>query len=147
MGRSSEEKFKFFFLILPFWELCPKRLKTHFLFCTSLYCHCVQIFMGILEIYDQLFRFKFDNFMVFWKIKFSKKQNLKFLAAEFLEFSLTIYLNTEKYHNKWLKKTWTKIRILYQCALVYIIGIKPAPGNNESDFKKVGAIPCGCNTK
>ena len=27
-----------------------------------------------------------------------------------------------------------------------IIGIKPAPGNNESNFKKVGANPCGCNT-
>ena len=31
--------------------------------------------------------------------------------------------------------------------LVDIIGIKPAPGDHESNFKKVGAIPCGCNTK
>ena len=28
-----------------------------------------------------------------------------------------------------------------------IIGIKPNPGDDESNFKKVGAIPCGCNTK
>ena len=27
-----------------------------------------------------------------------------------------------------------------------IIGIKPAPGDHESNLKKVGAIPCGCNT-
>ena len=31
--------------------------------------------------------------------------------------------------------------------LIDIIGIKPAPGNHESNFKKVGAILCGCNTK
>ena len=31
--------------------------------------------------------------------------------------------------------------------LVDIIGIKPAPGDNEFNFKKVIAIPCGCNTK
>ena len=31
--------------------------------------------------------------------------------------------------------------------LVYIIGIKPATGHHESNFKKVGAIPCWCNTK
>ena len=30
--------------------------------------------------------------------------------------------------------------------LVDIRGIKPAPGDLESNFKKVGAIPCGCNT-
>ena len=30
---------------------------------------------------------------------------------------------------------------------VDIIGMKPAPGDQESNFKKVGAIPCGCNTK
>ena len=27
-----------------------------------------------------------------------------------------------------------------------IIGIKPTSGDHESNFKKVGAIPCGCNT-
>ena len=27
-----------------------------------------------------------------------------------------------------------------------IIGIKPAPGDNKSNFKKVGSIPCGFNT-
>ena len=27
-----------------------------------------------------------------------------------------------------------------------IIGIKPAPGDHESNFLKVGSIPCGCNT-
>ena len=27
-----------------------------------------------------------------------------------------------------------------------IIGIKPAPGDHESNIKKVDAIPCGCNT-
>ena len=26
------------------------------------------------------------------------------------------------------------------------IGISPAPGNHESYYKKVGAIPCGCKT-
>ena len=31
--------------------------------------------------------------------------------------------------------------------LVYIIGIKPAPGEHESIFKKMGEILCGCNTK
>ena len=31
--------------------------------------------------------------------------------------------------------------------LVYIIGIKPASGDHESNFKKLGVIPCGCNTK
>ena len=30
---------------------------------------------------------------------------------------------------------------------VDIIGIKPAPGDHESNFNKVDAIPCGCNTK
>jgi hypothetical protein len=28
-----------------------------------------------------------------------------------------------------------------------IIGINPTPGDHESNFKKVGAFPCGCNTK
>ena len=28
-----------------------------------------------------------------------------------------------------------------------IIGIKLAPGDHESNFKKVGPIPYGCNTK
>ena len=32
-------------------------------------------------------------------------------------------------------------------SLVDIIGIKPAPGDFESNFEKVGAIPYGCNTK
>ena len=27
-----------------------------------------------------------------------------------------------------------------------MIGIKPAPGDYESNFKKVSAIPCGCYT-
>ena len=31
--------------------------------------------------------------------------------------------------------------------LVDILGIKPNPSVQESNFKKVGAIPCGCNTK
>ena len=31
--------------------------------------------------------------------------------------------------------------------LMDIIRIKTAPGDNESNFKKVSAIPCGCNTK
>ena len=31
--------------------------------------------------------------------------------------------------------------------LVDLIGIKPAPGDNESNFRKMGALPCGCNTK
>ena len=31
--------------------------------------------------------------------------------------------------------------------LLDIIGIKPAPGDHESNFKEVGAIPCGYNTK
>ena len=30
--------------------------------------------------------------------------------------------------------------------LVDIIGIKPAPGDREPNFKKVVAIPRGCNT-
>jgi hypothetical protein len=29
---------------------------------------------------------------------------------------------------------------------VDIIGTKLAPGDHESNFKKVGAIPCGCNS-
>ena len=28
-----------------------------------------------------------------------------------------------------------------------MIGIKPSPGDNESNFKKVGSIPCGFNTE
>jgi hypothetical protein len=41
-----------------------------------------------------------------------------------------------------------KIIFLYLfIPLVDIIGIKSAPGDHESNFKKVGAIPCGCNTK
>ena len=32
-------------------------------------------------------------------------------------------------------------------SLVDILGIKPAPGDHESNFKKVGAIPCWCNNK
>ena len=49
-----------------------------------------------------------------------------------------------------------KILNLFECIklfflqfpfLVDIIEIKPATGNHESNFKKVGAIPCGCNTK
>ena len=32
-------------------------------------------------------------------------------------------------------------------SLVDIKEIQPAPGDHESNFKKVGAIPCGCNTK
>ena len=31
--------------------------------------------------------------------------------------------------------------------LVDIIGIKLAPSDHESNYKKSGAIPCGCNTK
>ena len=31
--------------------------------------------------------------------------------------------------------------------LVDIIEIKPSNGDHESNFKKVGKIPCGCNTK
>ena len=31
--------------------------------------------------------------------------------------------------------------------LLYIIEIKPAPGDHEYNFKKVGAILCGCNSK
>ena len=31
--------------------------------------------------------------------------------------------------------------------LVDIMGIKPAPGDLASNFKKVSAIPCCCNTK
>ena len=30
---------------------------------------------------------------------------------------------------------------------MYIIEIKLAPGDHESNFKRVGEIPCGCNTK
>ena len=32
-------------------------------------------------------------------------------------------------------------------SLVNIIVIKPAPGDHKSNFKKMGAILCGCNTK
>ena len=31
--------------------------------------------------------------------------------------------------------------------LMDMIGIKPNPSDHKSNFKKVGAIPCGCNTK
>ena len=37
--------------------------------------------------------------------------------------------------------------VIWFIPLVDIIGIKPAPGDHESNFMKVGAIPCGCNTK
>ena len=30
--------------------------------------------------------------------------------------------------------------------LVDTIGLTPAPGDHESNLKKVGTIPCGCNT-
>ena len=33
----------------------------------NVFCHCVHIFMGILEICKPPFRFKFDHFMSFWK--------------------------------------------------------------------------------
>ena len=94
LGRCSEENLKFF----SFWEVWPKRLKTHFLFCTSLYFALVFRFLwGFWRYANQLFRFIFDNFMAFWKIRFSKK--IKILCCWFLEIFLTIFLNSEKNHN------------------------------------------------
>ena len=42
-----------------------------------------------------------------------------------------------------LKKSF----FIWFIVLVDIKGTKPAPGDHESNFKKVGAIPCGCITK
>ena len=65
----------------------------------NVFCHCVQIFMGILEICEPTF--PSSNFTILWLFeKYNcQKKNLKFLAAEFLEFALKIFLNTEKYNN------------------------------------------------
>ena len=46
---------------------------------------------------------------------------------------------------------WTKLNFSF-LYLIYSHGgynrnKKPAPCDQESNFKKVGAIPCGCNTK
>ena len=49
--------------------------------------------MGILESCDPTFS---SNLTILWHFE---KKNLKFLAAESLEFSFKIFLNTENYHN------------------------------------------------
>ena len=36
---------------------------------------------------------------------------------------------------------------IWYIPFVDIIGIKPAHSDHKSDFKDVGAIPCGCITK
>ena len=84
--RYSDKNLGFCFGYLTIWELWSKRLKkAHFLFCTSLYlkiilfCHCVSWFL--------------------WNFEKRNSKNIKFLSAEFLEFSLKMFLNTKKYHN------------------------------------------------
>ena len=47
---------------------------------------------------NHIFWLKFDHFMAFWKMKFSKKYK-KNSWPVILEFSLKIFLKNEKYHN------------------------------------------------
>ena len=42
--------------------------------------------------------------------------------------------------------SYNYVSFIFLNTLMVIIGIKPAPSDHESNFKKVGAIPCGCNT-
>ena len=114
-GRSSDkilrEKRLGYLLI---WELWSKRLKSHFLFYTSIYflnqktyfAILLKILCGFWGYANQLFRFKSDHFMALWKLNFHKLLNLKFFAADFSEFSLKIFLISEKHHN--LVNFWVK---------------------------------------
>ena len=37
------------------------------------------------------------------------------------------------------------LTISFLCLIYFLNGIKPAPGDQKLNLKKVGAIPCGCN--
>ena len=43
--------------------------------------------------------------------------------------------------------SWILFFFIWFNTFEVIIGIKPVPGDHESNFKKVGSIPCGFNTK
>ena len=88
---------------------------------------------------------KFNKVILSYKTGIKCCENKSFLAIKIYTYIPTeLNPSFKKYINYFcMHKTFPFF--IWFIFLVNIIGIKLAPGDYESNFKKVGAIPCGCN--